>query len=225
VSSAPILSGMNGKEKIDWIAQRLLDRYGEIEVARSDPIEELVTTILSQNTNDTNRDRAYRSLINRFGTLEGVKDAPVEEIAEAIRIGGLHNQKSLRIKNVLARILQERGSLDISFLADLPLDEAMSWLLSFPGVGRKTAGIVMLFSFDKPYFPVDTHIRRVTRRLGLVGAKEDPHKLMNELLPPDAALMRRLHLQLIRLGREICHPRNPNCADCPLFERCPLSAQ
>ena len=221
----PILLGMNAEKNIDWIAQRLLDRYGEVEIARSDPIEELITTILSQNTNDTNRDRAYRSLIERFKTLEGVKDAPVEEIAEAIKIGGLHNQKSIRIKNVLERIARERGSLEISFLADLSLDEAMAWLLSFPGVGRKTAGIVMLFSFNKPYFPVDTHIRRVTQRLGLVAPKDDPHKRMNELLPPDPALMRRLHLHLIRLGREICHPRNPNCANCPLSERCPSVAK
>ena len=219
-SPVPILSAMNAEEKIAWIAKRLLDRYGEIEIATSDPLEELITTILSQNTNDTNRDRAYHSLINRFGSFEAVMAAPGDEIAEAIKIGGLHNQKSLRIKNVLTRIMQERGSLDISFLADLPLDEAMHWLLSFPGVGRKTAGIVMLFSFDKPYFPVDTHIRRVTQRLGLAEPNEDPHKRMNELLPPDSALMRRLHLQLIRLGREVCHPRNPDCSNCPLSERC-----
>ena len=211
---------MNPKEKIDWIAKRLLDRYGEIEIARSDPLVELITTILSQNTNDTNRDRAYRSLMDRFKTFKGVKDAPTGEIAEAIKIGGLHNQKSMRIKNVLERITEERGSLDISFLADLPLDHAMSWLLSFPGVGRKTAGIVMLFSFGKPYFPVDTHIKRVTRRLGLVGEKDDPHRRMNELLPQDPELMQRLHLQLIRLGREVCHPRKPDCARCPLLEQC-----
>ncbi|MEA3238936.1 MAG: endonuclease III [Candidatus Bipolaricaulota bacterium] len=220
MSSTPILSGMNGKEKIDWIAQRLLDRYGEIEMARSDPLEELITTILSQNTNDTNRDRAYRSLIDRFGSLAAVKEAPVELIAEAIKIGGLHNQKSIRIKNLLERIMRERGSLDISFLDDLPLDRALFWLLSFPGVGRKTAGIVMLFSFDKPYFPVDTHIKRVTGRLELIGPKDDPHQQINELLPPDPALMRRLHLHLIRLGREICHPRNPNCPVCVLSDHC-----
>ena len=220
-----MLSNMNSEEKIDWIAGSLVNRYGEIEARRSDPLEELITTILSQNTNDTNRDRAYSSLIERFGTLEVVMDARVEEIAKAIKIGGLHNQKSIRIKNVLERITRERGSLDISFLDDLPLDEAMDWLLSFPGVGKKTAGIVMLFSFDRPYFPVDTHIKRVTQRLGLVENREDPHRRMNQLLPPDSALMRRLHLQLIRLGREVCHPRNPECADCPLFEHCPSSAQ
>ncbi len=221
---APILSIMNSQKNIDWIAQRLLDRYGEVEIARSDPLEELITTILSQNTNDTNRDRAYRSLIERFKTLEGVKDAPVEEIAEAIKIGGLHNQKSIRIKNVLERIVRERGSLDISFLADLPLEQAMNWLLSFPGIGKKTAGIVMLFSFSKAYFPVDTHIARITQRLGLVGPKEDPHKRMNELLPRDPALMQRLHLHLIRLGREVCHPRSPDCSHCPVSEHCPVAS-
>jgi endonuclease-3 len=100
----------------------------------------------------------------------------------------------------------------------------MAWLLSFPGVGKKTAGIVMLFSFDKPYFPVDTHIKRVTQRLGLVRSKDDPHIRMNEIIPHDAALMRRLHLQLIRLGRELCHPRKPDCVDCPLRERCPVAS-
>ncbi len=215
---------MDAKGKLNWIAKRLLDRYGKIEITRSDPLVELVTTILSQNTNDTNRDRAYCSLMESFKTFEGVKDAPTEEIAEAIKIGGLHNQKSIRIKNVLEQIVRERGSLDISFLGEIPLDRAMAWLLSFPGVGRKTAGIVMLFSFGRPYFPVDTHIKRVTRRLGLVGAKDDPHKRMNELLPKDPGLMRRLHLQLIRLGREVCRPRKPDCANCPLSERCPSAA-
>jgi len=224
IPRASILSTMKAKEKIDWIADRLLDRYGEIEFATSDPVEGLITTILSQNTNDTNRDRAYHSLISRFGGLAGVKDASTQEIAQAIKIGGLHNQKSIRIKKVLERIMLERGSLDISFLSDLPLDEAMAWLLSFPGVGRKTAGIVMLFSFDKPYFPVDTHIKRVLQRLGLVRSKDDPHIRMNEIISHNAAFMRRLHLQLIRLGREVCHPRNPDCVGCPLRERCPVAS-
>jgi len=131
-SSASILSLMDVEEKINWIAEQLLYRYGEIEITRSDPVEELITTILSQNTNDTNRDRAYSSLIERFGTLEAVKDAPVDEIAEAIKIGGLHNQKSIRIKNVLARIMRERGSFDISFLAFLifPVKPLLSKLRS-----------------------------------------------------------------------------------------------
>lgn len=214
---------MNTKERINWIAKRLRHHYGNIKIIMIDPVEQLVSTILSQNTNDTNRDRAYCSLMDRFESLERVSNAPASEIAEAIKVGGLHNQKSVRIKNLLTLILREQESLDISFLADLPLDKAIDWLLSFPGVGKKTAGIVMLFSFNKPYFPVDTHIKRVTKRLGMVGPKDDPHNRMNHLLPPDVEWMQQLHLGLIRLGREICHPTNPNCADCPLSEHCPSS--
>jgi endonuclease-3 len=211
---------MNPEKATRWITERLHDHYGEVSVTTSDPLEELILTILSQNTNDTNRDRAYASLLSHFKDLDRVRQAPADKIAEAIQVGGLHRQKSSRIKLVLERIIQERGSLNLSFLSDLPLDRAMEWLLSSPGVGKKTAGIVMLFSFDKPYFPVDTHIRRVTTRLGLVGEKDDPHQQMNALLPPDPALMRRLHLQLIRLGREICHPRRPECPTCPLSDHC-----
>lgn len=214
---------MTPKEEAILIAERLRDRYGKIDVGRRDPVEELITTILSQNTNDTNRDRAYASLMERFGSLEAVKDAPPDEIAAAIRIGGLHRQKGARIKRVLERVAEERGKLDLSFLGDLPLDKALNWLLSFPGVGRKTAGIVLLFSFDKPYFPVDTHITRVTRRLGLVGPKEDPHTRMNAILPKDPRFMTQLHLHLIRLGRDLCHPRRPECGPCPLTDLCSFS--
>lgn len=188
-----------------------------------DPVEELVTTVLSQNTNDKNRDRAFSSLINRFGSLERVAEAPADEIAEAIKIGGLHNQKSVRIRNLLMQIMRKQGSLDISFLEGMSLDMAMDWLMSFPGVGRKTAGIVMLFSFGKPYFPVDTHIRRIAKRLGIVNPKEDPHDKMNKILPKNTLMMQQLHLHMLRLGREICHPRSPACADCPLSEHCPSS--
>jgi len=214
---------MTPEEKISLIAARLRDRYGPIEVDRRDPVEELVTTILSQNTNDRNRDRAYAALIERFGSLEAVKDASPDEISAAIRVGGLHRRKGERIKQVLERIAAERGKLDLSFLGELPLDEALSWLLSFPGVGRKTAGIVLLFSFDKPYFPVDTHIARVTRRLGLVGPREEPHSRMNAILPKDPRFMRQLHLHLIHLGRELCRSRRPECASCPLTDLCPSS--
>ncbi len=214
---------MTYEEKVSLIAARLHDHYGKIEVGRRDPVEELIATILSQNTNDTNRDRAYASLMKRFGTLAAVKDASPDEIAAAIRVGGLHRLKGARIKQVLERIAAEQGNLDLSCLKDLALEEALNWLLSFPGVGRKTAGIVLLFSFDKPYFPVDTHIARVTRRLGLVGPKEDPHVRMNAILPKDPGFMRQFHLHLIRLGRDLCHPRRPECGRCPLTGLCPAS--
>ncbi len=209
---------------ISSIARRLQKRYGEVSLLPREPLALLVGTILSQNTNDANRDRAYKGLLDRFGDLAGVQEAPEARIAEAIRVGGLHHQKARVIKQVLGRIVRERGSLDLSFLGTLSLSEAMDWLLSLPGVGHKTAGIVVLFGFGMPYFPVDTHIRRVTRRLGLVGEKDDPHEHLNALLPADPAFLRRLHLHLIQLGRELCHPRRPECPRCPLQVGCP-SAQ
>jgi len=201
---------MNSVAKARWIKARLSARYGEISLQRTDPLETLIKTILSQNTNDSNRERAYRSLRRRFGSLTAIKDAEVKEIAEAIRVGGLHRQKALRIKQVLQRVEQETGSLDLAHLGGLSLDEGMAWLLASPGVGKKTAGIVMLFSFGKPYFPVDTHIRRVLTRVGLTEPKQDSHERLNAMLPQDPTFMATLHLYLIQLGREVCRPRCPD---------------
>lgn len=211
---------MKRGSKVLWIAQRLQERYGPIVFLRGDPVETLVRTILSQNTSDTNRDRAFRALLDRFGDLKSVREAPVEKIAQAIRVGGLHRQKAVRIQQVLRRIEKKMGSLDLSFLVDLSLEEGMAWLLASPGVGRKTAGIVMLFCLSKPYFPVDTHIQRVLTRMGILSGKEDPHERMNTVLPADLELMKTLHLGLIRFGREVCHPRNPRCSICPLCSKC-----
>jgi len=211
---------METRAKAVRIAARLIDHYGRPHVDPANPVQSLVVTILSQNTSDTNRDRTYTSLLERFGTLDAVRTAPIGAIGHAIRVGGLHHQKSERIREVLRRIHRERGQLDLSFLGDLDLDSAIDWLLASPGVGRKTAGIVMLFSFGKPYFPVDTHIRRVLGRVGLIEAKGDPHKQANALLPRDPALMASLHLLIIRLGREICRPRKPDCPICPIRTEC-----
>ncbi len=216
---------MQPREKAVWLAARLTDRYGTPDVRRSDPVESLISTILSQNTNDTNRDRAYASLLERFGSLDGVRGARVDAIGRAIRIGGLHRQKSARIRRVLNRIHQERGALDLAFLGEWDLDAAMDWLLASPGVGKKTAGIVMLFSFGKPYFPVDTHIRRVLARIGLIEPKGDPHEQANRLLPKDPSLMATLHLLIIRLGREICRPRRSDCPNCPIRPECDWASQ
>ena len=202
------------------MAAQLRAHYGKISLSPHDPVETLVRTILSQNTNDANRDRAYDALLSRFGRLETVRGASEREIAQAIRIGGLHRQKAVRIKQVLDRIEREQGALNLSFLDTLSLEEAMTWLLASPGVGKKTAGVVLLFSFQKPYFPVDTHIYRILTRVGLVEPKEDPHDRMNSLLPSDVEFMTALHLHLIRLGREICHPRRPECNICLLRPQC-----
>ncbi len=204
------------------IHERLLEAFGE-PVWRQPlpPMAELVSTILSQNTNDLNRDRAFNSLRARFPTWEAMRDARKAEVIAAIRVAGLANQKGPRIQNVLREITRERGNLDLGFLQDQPMEEARAWLMKFKGVGPKTAAIVLLFSLGRPAFPVDTHIFRVTGRIGLRPAKmtlEAAHRHLESLFPPSTYYA--VHLNLIRLGREICHPRRPDCPNCPVLRLC-----
>lgn len=184
-------------------------------------VDELVCTILSQNTNDRNRDIAFNLLKRKFPTWDEVIRSDENEIIDAIRIAGLANQKGPRIKAVLTQIMNERGNFDLSFLGELPVEEAREWLLRFKGVGRKTAAIVLQFSLSRPAFPVDTHIYRVTGRLGVRSAAlnvEQTHILMEKLIDPGDYYAG--HLNLIRLGREICHARKPDCLHCPVNDLC-----
>ena len=209
------------RQKALTVYQRLLDFFGEAPWRRLSPLDELVSTILSQNTNDRNRDRAFDALRAHFPTWEAVRDAPPEEVIEVIRPAGLANQKGPRIQNVLRAITAERGELSLDFLKDWPVEEARRWLMSFKGVGPKTAAIVLLFSLDMPAFPVDTHIYRVSGRLGLRPAKmsvEQTHRHLEGLLPPETYY--HGHLNIIRLGREICTARKPHCERCPLQDIC-----
>ena len=204
------------------VVDRLLAYYG-VPTWRDPlpPLDELVSTILSQNTNDRNRDQAFYRLKEVFPSWEQVHDAPVQQVIEAIRIAGLANQKGPRIQAVLRQITQERGNLDLSFLVEMPLEEARQWLLRFKGVGRKTAAIVLQFSLGRPAFPVDTHIYRVSGRLGLRPAGislEQAHDLLEAAMRPEDYYA--AHLNLIRLGREICHARKPECGRCPLNDIC-----
>jgi len=203
--------------------QLLLSFYGHPTWRNPLPaLDELVSTILSQNTNDINRDRAFLSLRARFPSWEQVVDAEPEQVIAAIRVAGLANQKGPRIQQVLKEIKAERGILALDFLADLPIEDARHWLMKHHGVGPKTAAIVLLFSLNKPAFPVDTHIYRVSGRLGLRPAGmsvEETHRHLEAALPLDTFYP--AHLNFIRLGREICHPANPQCPRCPLRERCP----
>ncbi|HEU68168.1 MAG TPA: endonuclease III [Candidatus Acetothermia bacterium] len=201
-------------------ARRLRLRFGPPAPCGGErPLDLLVRTILSQNTSDRNRDHAYAELRRRFSGWEDVLAAPEGEVAQAIQGAGLHRQRARRLKEVLERLQRERGTLSLDFLSELPDKEAARWLLSLPGVGKKTAYVVLLFGFDRPFFPVDTHIARVTRRLGLVTDRGDPHDALAPLVPTGGE--RELHLHLIRLGREICRPRRPRCAACPLLDLCP----
>lgn len=204
------------------VHKKLLEAFGE-PIWRNPlpPVDELVSTILSQNTNDVNRDRAFDSLRAKFPAWEQVRDADTDEVIEAVRVAGLANQKGPRIQQVLREITAERGSLDLSFLADIPLEEARDWLTRFKGVGPKTAAIVLCFSLNRPAFPVDTHVYRVTGRIGLRPEKmtvEQAHPHLEGIFPPEAYYA--AHLNIIRLGREICAARKPNCPVCPLRELC-----
>ena len=209
-------------KQIKAVLDALYRAYGSPEWREPLPaVDELVSTILSQNTNDVNRDRAFNALRQRFSDWETVRNAPEEEIIAAVRVAGLANQKGPRIKAVLNQIHEEVGALDLSFLADMPLEEARAWLLRFKGVGRKTAAIVLQFSLGRPAFPVDTHIYRVTGRLGVRPAAMDvekTHMPMEELIDPADYFAG--HPNLIRLGRETCHPRKPDCPNCPVRELC-----
>lgn len=213
---------MDSKDRALSVHNKLIDFYGFPDWRNPlPPIDELVSTILSQNTNDTNRDRAFEALIARFPTWEEVRDAETSQVIETIRPAGLANQKGPRIQEILVQITQQRGELDLSFLEDMSTDEARHWLIQFNGVGPKTAAIVLQFSLGKPAFPVDTHIYRVTGRLGIRPEKmnaEKAHEFLAELLPPETYYP--AHLNLIRLGREICQARKPDCPLCPLQEIC-----
>jgi endonuclease-3 len=212
----------NLKKRAAKIHERLMEAFGDPTWRNPlPPIDELVSTILSQNTNDLNRDRAFNALRAKFPTWEAVRDAKKSEVVKAIRPAGLANQKGPRIQKVLKEITKERGNLDLWFLKDLPLEDARGWLMKFNGVGPKTAAIVLCFSLGRPAFPVDTHIYRVTGRIGLRPAKmtvEQTHPHMESLLPPETYYA--AHLNLIRLGREVCHPRKPDCPRCPVRRLC-----
>jgi endonuclease-3 len=202
--------------------RRLLGEYGEPTWRpHMDAVSELVSTILSQNTNDVNRDAAFDRLRSKLPTWEQVRDADTEVVIEAIRTAGLANQKGPRIQEALRFITEERGKLDLDFLADWPVEDAKDWLCAINGVGPKTAAIVLLFSLGRPAFPVDTHVHRVTGRLGLIGprvSREKAHVALEQLVPEDAYYP--FHLNLIRHGRRVCSSRSPKCAECSLRDLC-----
>ena len=203
------------------VYQLLIEEYGQQEWHPREPLSVLISAILSQNTSDVNRDQAWERLKERFPTWESVQAANPVEIAEAIRPGGLANVKAPRIQEILRAIRRERGEFTLDFLAEMEVDEARQWLTSLNGVGPKTAAIVLLFSLGKPAFPVDTHVHRVSRRLGLIGLKtsrEQAHEVLEELLTPE--IYYTFHLNLIAHGREVCKARRPRCTACVLREHC-----
>jgi endonuclease-3 len=204
--------------------RRLEDHYGVVERKRIGPLDELMLTILSQNTNDTNRDRAYESLRARLADWDAVRVAPRREIEKAIKSAGLWKQKARTLQETLQAIYDQQGDLDLSHLQGLNNEEVIEYLTSFRGVGMKTAACVLCFAMGRPYMPVDTHVHRVARRLGLIAERttaEEAHELLNResSVPPE--LRFSFHVLLIRHGRAVCRAGRPACDTCVLGGLCP----
>jgi endonuclease-3 len=217
--------------RLPLILRQLNRTYGRPAHAREgDPLDSLIATVLSQNTTDANSHRAFAQLKANFPSWARALAARPAQIASAIRLGGLADIKASRIKRILRRIEQDRGRLDLWFLNRKSVQEAREYLVSLPGVGPKTAACVLLFSLGKPAFPVDTHVLRVSKRLGLIPPKttmERAHEIYEQMLASgvagewEAKAILALHLGLVRHGREICVARRPRCEVCPLFDLCP----
>ena len=214
-------SGLTSAE----IIARLSAQYGEfVQEPRYDALDELIFTVLTQHTSDLNAERAFVRLKEELPTWGEVMDAPEDSIADAIHHGGMANQKSARIKAILRAIDYDRGELSIAFLRAWQFEDARAWLMALPGVGPKTAAVVMSFALGMPAFPVDTHIHRVSLRLGLIPPKttaDAAHALMESSTPESHRF--QLHMQLITHGRQVCKARRPLCDRCPLAAECPSS--
>ncbi|MDE2853658.1 MAG: endonuclease III [Chloroflexota bacterium] len=210
------------KAKYAPISAALTEVYGRLDWARNqDGMDELISCILSQSTNDINRDRAFARLKERFPDWEAVRFAELEDLIDAVRPAGLANQKAPRIQNALEVIFEKAGAYSIDFLNDLSLDEAKAWLVSLKGIGPKTAAIVLCFAYGRPAFPVDTHIYRVSKRIGFLPEKlsaDDAHPVMEAIAPPEDYY--QFHIQLIQHGRDTCHARKPACERCSLIDHC-----
>ncbi|MBW3636198.1 MAG: endonuclease III [Armatimonadetes bacterium] len=215
---------MQFQEKALLVYGKLLEMHGEIpHLPRREPMHELISTMLSHRTNGRNEDLAYARMWERFGSWEAIRDAPVAELVEAISPANYPEVKAPNIQKALDSIIAERGEARIDFLAELPTDEALQWLVKLPGVGVKTATLTLLFCFGKPVLPVDTHLHRVSGRLGLIGAKvsaEKAHDQLLALLPLDAHVLFNFHIGMLKHGQKICVWREPRCAKCALTEIC-----
>jgi endonuclease-3 len=217
-----LIEQIKEEKPFKYIVQNLENTFGEPQLApKSDPLAMLINIILSQATSDANSERTFQNLKKCFGTWEKVLAADEAEIADAIRLGGLANQKARVIKDLLGRIKAARKQLSLEFVEKMPDDEARDYLQNFRGIGPKTVACTLLFACHKEVFPLDTHIFRVLKRMGILPERitdTKAHRLLDELVPPGKFYS--LHVNLIRLGRKICRPREPLCQQCPLIEYC-----
>ncbi len=205
----------------------MTEEYGPFpEEPRLDPVHELTFTILSQHTSDTNSERAFRSLMQEFGSLEAVAAADVSKIEAAISGGGLAKIKAPRIKQVLSRVIELNGTLDLSFLREMPLEDAKAWLRQLPGIGPKSAGIILSFSLGMPAMAIDTHIYRVSQRMALIGPKvsaDKAHDLLEAAVEPEQVYP--FHQAFINHGRMVCKAQRPRCQECVVGHGCPSREQ
>jgi endonuclease-3 len=213
------------RARVRAIHRRLEKRFGPLDPPPArDPLEELILTVLSQNTSDVNRDRAFDGLRTRFPSWEEVAEAGVEEVAAAIKPGGLSTTTAPRNQAILREIERREGSLDLGWMRSASDEEVARYLSDLPGVGPKTIAVVLAFSLGRPALPVDTHVHRVAGRLGFFGPKTGAaaaHAILAAAVPPEIRV--ELHVGLIRLGREICKPGRPRCEICPLNDLCPTA--
>ncbi len=219
---------LNALAHLDEIEEVLDETYGPRKLnPGGDPVSTLVATILSQSTSDVNSSRAFDSLRQRFPTWQQVVDANTNEVVDAIRAGGLANQKAPRIQDALEEIHERYGDYTLDVLYDVPLDEAKTALTSIDGVGPKTAACVLLVALGRPALPVDTHVYRVASRLPLIPPGTNPvraHATLETLMDGDAERTYRFHVEMIAHGRAICHARNPKCEICPIRRYCEYPA-
>ncbi len=204
--------------------RRLVAEQGERPLTpRRTPMRELISTMLSHRTTQANEETAFNRMWERYGSWEAIRDAPVDELAETLEPANFAEAKAPNIKATLARIIAERGEASIDFLADIPAEQGLEWLMSMPGVGIKTASLVLLFCFAKPVLPVDTHVHRVSQRLGLIGPKVNPtaaHPILLAMLPHDAYVLYNFHVSMLRHGQKICIWGTPRCERCVLTDIC-----
>ena len=211
--------------KIDRICDALDREYGRRHWTRPRSVlDELIYTILSQNTSAANCERAFQNLVRRFPTWDDVRRASAVEIADAIRVGGLAHRKAPRIKRILEEIYRRQSKLDLEWIAQIPQKDALEYLMSFEGVGRKTAACVLMFGLGRPVMPVDTHVHRVATRLGLIEktTADRAHDLLQALVPPQRVYS--CHLNFVAHGRSVCRARRPGCGVCVLQAECDYRA-
>lgn len=222
--SAPAGPDQALQDKAQAVYTQLVATYGEIPLKpRRQPMHELISTMLSHRTTQHDEALAFKRMWDRFGSWEAIRDAPLDELTDAIAPSNFPETKAPRIQETLSLIIKERGEPSIDFLADLPADEGLRWLMALPGVGIKTASLVLLFCFSKPVLPVDTHVHRVSQRIGLIGANvgaNAAHLLLPALLPHDPHVLFNFHIALLKHGQQICIWSAPRCERCPVTGLC-----